>query len=163
MPRRHDLAPVKRHPSDPRPNPAQASPLQLAVANRCRLVLSLLDQRADGGPDFHLSHPVVIEGLNPYLPSDLSPNYSTASRLLRGHRGLTLDFVSALCAWAYDSFGLEVDPGWVAFGDASNASAPEIPGDCVLRADTTLDGLLRSGRTMADIRKAERRTRLRAG
>lgn len=163
MPRRHDVVPVKRRVTDPRPNPATTSPLQLAAANRARLVLSLLDQRADGGPGFWLSHPVMIEGLNPYLPMPLSANYSTASRLLRGHRGLTFDFCVALSRWAESAFGLVVDPGWIAFGHESAAAPPEIPADLVLRPDTDLDGLVRSHRTWREIRADERRRRRVAG
>ena len=164
MPRRHDLVPLSTRAKTkaPHPNPAVASPLQLEVANRVRLTLSLLDQRADGGPGFRLTHPMVIAGVNPYLPTPMSTNWSNSSRLLRGHRGLTFDFIFALTRWAGDVFGLAVDPGWLAFGRDSEAAPPEIPIDCVVREDTSLDGLERSSRTLRIVRGEERRPRRKA-
>ncbi len=164
MPRSHDsVIPLRptlvRRASD---NPETASPLQHEAANRVRLVLSLMDQRAEGETGFWLSHPVVAEGIAPFLPRGHgTTNFTGISRLIRGHRRITLDFIMALTAWAAHSFRLSVDPGWIAFGDACGAEPPIIPCDCPLRADTTLDGLARSTRTMRQLRSSERAKRAR--
>lgn len=135
-----------------------SSALQLAIANRARLVLSLLDQRADLPAEApQLSHPVVAAGLNAYVDAQSVQSYTTVSRLVRSHRRWTPDLVLALVQWARVDFGLVVDPGWVTYGHASVAAAPEIPRDCQLRPDTTLDGLPVSKRSLRMIRSTERR------
>lgn len=162
MPVRHDsITPIRPTPGrPPSDNPESASPLQVAAANRVRLVLSLLDQRADGEPGFWLSHPVVADGLAAFLPRGIgTTNHSGISRLIRGHRRITLDFVIALTQWSAQSFGLRVDPGWMAFGNATGGEPPVLPSDCVLREDTALDGLTRSLRSLRQIRAAERSRR----
>jgi hypothetical protein len=137
-----------------------SSALQIAVANRARLVVSLCDQRADLPREApQLSHPVVAEGLSAHADRLSVQTYTTVSRLLRGHRRWTFDLVWALSEWARDVFALHVDPGWIAFGSGSGAPAPEIPADCVLRPDTTLDGLEPSHRTLRQIRASERARR----
>jgi hypothetical protein len=134
-----------------------SSPLQLAMANRARLVLSLLDQRADLPRETpHLSHPVVAEGLNAYVDSQSIQSYTTVSRLVRSHRRWTPDLIMALVQWARVDFGLAVDPGWVTYGSLSGAVPPEIPADCLLRPETTPDGVEISGRTLRAIRASER-------
>ncbi|GAB1345060.1 hypothetical protein [Gemmatimonas sp.] len=135
-----------------------SSALQLAIANRARLVLSLLDQRADLPADApHLSHPVVAAGLNTYVDRQSVQSYTTVSRLVRSHRRWTPDLLLALVQWAQADFGLTVDPGWLTYGDASAARPPEIPKDCRLRPETTTDGLAVSARSLRVIRSAERR------
>jgi hypothetical protein len=134
-----------------------SSPLQLAIANRARLLLSLLDQRADLPRETpHLSHPVVAEGLNAYVDAQSVQSYTTVSRLVRSHRRWTPDLIVGLVTWAKQDFGLSVDPGWVTYGAQSGAPAPEIPSDCQLRPDTTTDGLAVSARTLRAIRASER-------
>lgn len=136
-----------------------SSPLQLAIANRARIVLSLLDQRADfPDPTLRLSHPVIAEGLNGFVDRQSVQSYTTVSRLVRSHRRWTPDLVLALCQWAARDFGLRVDPGWITYGAACAAPGPEIPSDCALRPDTTLDALVVSARTLRRIRAAERTT-----
>ncbi|WP_461415555.1 hypothetical protein [Gemmatimonas sp.] len=135
-----------------------ASPLQLAIANRARLVLSLLDQRADLPHETpHLSHPVVAAGLNAYVDAQSVQSYTTVSRLVRSHRRWTPDLVLALVQWARADFGLVIDPGWLTYGLMSEASPPEIPKDCRLRPETTMDGLALSRRTLRQIRSTEHR------
>lgn len=159
MPVRHDsVTPIRPTPGrPPSDNPESASPLQVAAANRVRIVLSLMDQRADGGPGFWLSHPVVAEGLASFLPQGIgTTNHSGISRIIRGHRRITPDFVLALVQWAAESFSLQVDPGWIAFGSACGAEPPVIPSDCRLRPDTHLDGLPSGTRTLRQIRASQR-------
>lgn len=116
-----------------------SSPLQLAIANRCLIVLSLLDQRADfPDPTMRLSLTVIAEGINQFVDRQSIQSHSTISRLLRAHRRWTPDLIAALCDWADDAFGLAVDPGWVTYGTATQAPAPEIPLDCELRPGCTL-------------------------
>lgn len=136
-----------------------SSALQLAIANRARLVLSLLDQRADLPADApHISHPVVAAGLNTYVDAQSVQSYTTVSRLVRSHRRWTPDLLIALVQWARADFGLVVDPGWLTYGSASGAAPPEIPKDCRLRPETTTDGLALSRRTLRQIRSTEHRT-----
>jgi hypothetical protein len=130
----------------------RCGPLQQAIANRARIVLSLCDQRAETA----LSLPVVAAGMSRYLDRADYQEHSMVSRLLRAHRNWRPEHLYALTQFATE-FGLIVDPGWLAFGPDSDASVPVVPADCPMRPDTTLTGpdghpiVRRSGRTLAQL------------
>ncbi len=114
--------------------------------------MSLCDQRAD----IPLSLPVVAEGMNRYLPRASYQDHSMISRLLRARRNWTADHLAALTLYASEH-DVSVDPGWLTYGDATDASAPMLPADCELRAGTQLEAVQRSPLTLRQIRTRERK------
>lgn len=132
--------------------------LQSAIANRVRLTLSLADQRAEL-PEDRPRIPLVeiADGVARHTDHRLIQSHSGMSRLINGHRTWSPGLLLAFSEWAAHDFRVRVDPGWLAFGAACDASTPEVPYDCRLRDDTTLDGLRRSDRSLREIKQAERR------
>lgn len=132
----------------------RCSKLQHAIANRARIVLSLCDQRAD----VPLSLPVVAEGMSRYLERADYQEHSMVSRLLRARRNWKPDHLLALCQYAAEH-RVDVDAGWLSFGNTSEAPAPIVPADCELRAGTVLEGLTRSPLTLRQLRTREQRAK----
>lgn len=125
------------------------------VRRRVLLVLSLLDQRADGPKSTsRLSHTAIAEGLGSYC-SDFPTSRSTITRLLAGGIAWSPVYLRALARYAM-KFGLHLDPGWIAFGNETGAEAPELPRDCVLRPDADARDARVSHRTLRAILLEER-------
>jgi hypothetical protein len=155
---------VSTAPAPPRPKakasdrlPAAASTAVVndGIRRRALLVLSLLDQRADGAkPSSRLTHTAIATGLSRYC-TDFPTSRSTVTRLLQGGIAWSPAYLRALARYAM-KFGLHVDPGWIAFGIESGAEAPELPRDCMLRPDADPRHARAAQRTLRAILLEER-------
>lgn len=136
------------------PDAERCSELQRDIANRARIVLSLCDQEA--GETIPL--PEVALGFNRHIDGSNYQEHSMVSRLLRALRNWKPEHLFALAKFAAEH-GVDVDPGWIAFGNASEAPPPIVPADCELRSDTKLEAVTRSPITLRQLRARRRRAR----